>query len=867
MRVILTHDMADFDAIASQLGAWLLDRDSRPVLPDRVNRNVQAFLTLYGAELPFLERRDLPLEKIHAAVVVDSQTLQSLKGMEPEVQVQVIDHHPLRKDLPAAWRTLVEPVGATSTLLVEFLQEQQVRLSRIEATLLLLGIYEDTGRLTYTRTTPRDLRAAATLLDQGAGLQIVGEFLNHPLSLVQQALLDEAKTSAETLEIGGNTIVISTGDASDTSEELSPIAHKLRDELEPDALVLLFTVPGGVQLIARSTTDRIDAGELAGEFGGGGHQRAAAALVKRAELAAVREDVAACLPGLVQPVLTVAQIMSRGGPQVLEPDTPVGEAQARMQRYGYEGYPVVRDGRVIGLLTRRAVDRAVAHQLNISAREVMDAGEVTVPPGATIETLQRIMTETGWGQIPVVDPETGAITGIVTRTDLLNILSPQPAGPGHTRLADRLDAALDPVHRELLRLIAAEGHAGHAAVYIVGGFVRDLLLDRPSLDFDLVVEGDAIALARSLARKHGGRVTAHRRFGTAKWHLEDGPGRTEGGPDAIDLVTARTEFYTHPSALPTVERGSIKLDLHRRDFTFNTLAIRLDGPHYGDLHDYWGGLNDLNQKLIRVLHSLSFVDDPTRMLRAVRFEQRFEFEIEPRTLELLEAATGLLARVSGDRIRHELDHIFAEPAAGRMFARLGELGLLEAIHPGLGRVPGGRMFAVREPDEEWDLEPELRGDSLERVLPYLYWWVDAAPADARRFSRRLKLKQSVERVLLDAVRLKGELDRLAGASPSVLTQQLDEADRLAVFAVRSTIEGSPLAESFDVYARTWRHVKPESDGRTLAERGLPAGPVYKTILTRLRSAYLDGEIETYAEELDLLDDLVERHARGTLEPG
>ena len=200
----------------------------------------------------------------------------------------------------------------------------------------------------------------------------------------------------------------------------------------------------------------------------------------------------------------------------------------------------------------------------------------------------------------------------------------------------------------------------------MGGFVRDLLVERPSIDFDVVVEGDAISLGKAVSKKYGGRVATHQRFGTAKWQIADIRDRlaeklgNEYGqkvdacefPDTLDLVSARREFYTHPTALPTVERGSIKLDLHRRDFTINTLAMRLDGNHYGELHDYWGGLADLHTGLVRVLHSLSFVDDPTRILRAIRFEQRFGYKIGDRTLELLTAALPLLDRVSGDRLRH-----------------------------------------------------------------------------------------------------------------------------------------------------------------------------------------------------------------------
>src|SRR4030066_1426578 len=249
------------------------------------------------------------------------------------------------------------------------------------------------------------------------------------------------------------------------------------------------------------------------------------------------------------------------------------------------------------------------------------------------------------------------------------------------------------VRMELLKAVAAIALEPKAAFYIVGGFVRDLILERPSQDFDLVVEGDAIALARQLQERFGGRLTTHTRFGTGKWLIANirselanplnEPGHADELPEFLDLISARTEFYTHPTALPTVERGSIKLDLHRRDFTINTLALRLDGSHYGELYDYWGGVNDLREGLVRVLHTLSFVDDPTRMLRAVRFEQRFVFRIEKRTEELLIEARSLVGQVSGGRIRHELDHILDEDQRVSMLERLSELDLLSEIHPAL----------------------------------------------------------------------------------------------------------------------------------------------------------------------------------------
>jgi len=624
--------------------------------------------------------------------------------------------------------------------------------------------------------------------------------------------------------------------------------------------------------------------QIAAQFGGGGHERAAAGLIKDKNIEEVREALIKILPAYVQPAITVSQIMSRG-PQLLSPDTPVEEAARRMQRYGYEGYPVVRDGKLVGLLTRRAVDRATVHKLNLTAASLMDAGEYIVHPEDSIEYLQRLMTDSGWGQIPVVHPESGRIIGIVTRTDLIKTLTPRPRIPSRQNLSDRLETALPAARLALLKAVANAAHNRRDALYIVGGFVRDLMLDRPSLDFDLVVEGDAIALARNLAHNFGGRVTSHARFGTAKWiiadvreelanHLLDAypVGEARSGsetpselPKTLDLITARTEFYAHPTALPTVERGSIKLDLHRRDFTINTLALRLDGHHYGELHDYWGGLNDLHHGMVRVLHSLSFVDDPTRILRAVRFEQRFGFNIEARTLELLEEATSLLDRVSGDRIRHELNYILKEERAPQMLERLSDLKLLQAIHPDLiwdewldVRI---KELLSAEPGKEWGLWTQESPSDTEiqevnRDLTYILWLIRLPPGHTRNIISRLKLSAALARTIYSARDLWRDMPDLEDTRPSVISTRLNGASPVAIYAVYLAADRPHLRDLLHRYVARWQAITPGITGNDLRARGLAPGPHYRYILKKLRDAWLDGEISTREEEEACLERLV-----------
>jgi tRNA nucleotidyltransferase (CCA-adding enzyme) len=883
MDVILTHEQADFDAIAAVLGAHLMDEKAYPVVPRRVNRNVRSFLTLYGVEMPFVEARDLPYGSIHTVTLVDTQSLITLKGMSHHTKIQVVDHHTLRADLPGTWNISIDPVGACTTLFVEGLHEHNGQMSPIHATLLLLGIYEDTGALTYSGTTPRDIRAAAYLLEQGASLKILSRYLNPPLTDEQRQVYDRLLSTANRYSINGQNILIAQASAEDLNDEISAIAHKLRDLLDPDALFLIVRTPEGIRIVARSITDQVDVSKVTEHFGGGGHGRAAAALIrlmdttdaqglpaKKPTLNEVHEELLHILPEHVRPSYVVRQIMSPR-PLVLAPDTPAEKAAHLMQRYGYEGYPVVENGKVRGLLTRRAVDRALSHKLNLPASSLMESGEVTVQPGDSTEHLRRVMIESNWGQIPVVDPATGAIIGIVTRTDLLKTAEFGPS-PERQNLAARLEAALSPMRLALLLAVAEKAYEQHLAVYVVGGFVRDLLSNRPSPDFDVVVEGDAIALAKALSGTYGGRLVSHGRFGTSKWTIGEIRSQLAGAishngepspddlPDSLDLISARTEFYDYPTALPTVERSSIKLDLHRRDFTINTMALRLDGRHYGELYDYWGGLRDLRRGLVRVLHSLSFIDDPTRMIRAVRFEQRFNFKIEDRTLQLISEARSLVRHVSGDRLRHELSLVFSEERVLSMLNRLQELDLLSSIHPALAWSVQYNELIDRALHGEippvWQLSEKIGNLTLRHALGFLVWLAQVPFEEGLNICERLRLPKEIREALESVRILQAELPELADSLPSKITQRLDGEPAVVLFLLDQLQPEEKLHEMLYHYLHTWRNIWPIIDGNDLRRMNLPTGPHYRYILTALRAAWLNGEIKTAADESHLLKNLL-----------
>jgi tRNA nucleotidyltransferase (CCA-adding enzyme) len=384
------------------------------------------------------------------------------------------------------------------------------------------------------------------------------------------------------------------------------------------------------------------------------------------------------------------------------------------------------------------------------------------------------------------------------------------------------------------------------SLYVVGGFVRDLLLGKPNLDIDLVVVGNAIALAYAMEKRFGGRVEAHQRFGTAKWLLDGSPFTSL---TSLDFVSARREVYANPGSLPQVEPGAIREDLARRDFTINALAICLDDGRFGQLLNYFGGLADLRGGSIRVLHDQSFVDDPTRILRAVRYEQRLGFTIEPRTLEQARGAVTLLARVSGERIANELFLTFAEQFPETALLSLGSLGALRAIHPALEHtgLAAQRFARLRE---------QAGQPSALDYLGALNFDLSAADADA--VAARLSLSKAETEFLVQVSRLRSAQEALRSTDlPSQVVALLEP------FAEPALRVAELLAESLDVqqkiarFRAEWRAVRPLTGGDRLRELGISAGPIYKQILRALRAGRLDGSIASQAEEERVALDMAE----------
>ena len=401
------------------------------------------------------------------------------------------------------------------------------------------------------------------------------------------------------------------------------------------------------------------------------------------------------------------------------------------------------------------------------------------------------------------------------------------------KLALQIERYLPQQVLELVRDISEEANQLGQKVYLVGGVVRDLLLGYPNLDLDLVIEGDAVKLAQQVAAIRQIKLVIYSRFGTAKLNY---------GNFTLDMATARDETYAKPGALPTVTPGTISSDLFRRDFSINAMAISLMPNNYGELVDPYQGRSDLGHHLIRILHSKSFSDDATRILRAIRYEQRLGFELELQTAYLLKQYVPMLDTISGDRIRHELELIFKEKHPERVIKRLGELGVLQRINSSLR----GNSWIAEKFDKVRPLSKPSQLSSLYLCL-LIY---SLRERENEQLIRRLNMPTKLARTLRDMLHLKSQLCLLDKSSikHSEIYYLLHEYDPLAIQANMLASESSTVRSNLELFLTKLRFVKVSLNGEKLKKLGIPAGPELGKILQVLHKAKLDGEVKTRAEE-------------------
>ncbi|AOM82547.1 CBS domain-containing protein [Salisediminibacterium beveridgei] len=683
MRVILSHTNLDFDGFASMLAAKKLFPDAALVLPSKLSAEVDHFFAIYKDTFPYTRNNHLNWSVVTEVILVDTNAVERTGNFHEyipeEAEFRVFDHHPESVGSVKAIESQIEQVGATITLLTERIRSANMELSPFEATVFALGAYSDTGSFTYPHTTARDLAAASYFLEQGANLRVVDQFREPPLKEDQQNLFQILLDEMQTESVDGLIVCIAHHEQTFYTGHLATVTSKLLQVTGADAMIAIVTMGNKTFITTRAQSERIDLLPLVKQFDGGGHHQAAAANVDQTSAVLLLAQIKNQLHHIILPALTAKDMMSTPV-RVIAPDTTIETASKMLYRYGHTGFPVVENDRITGIISRRDVDKALHHQLgHAPVKGYMSRNPITISKDTTIEEIRELMIEDQVGRLPVMDGN--QLAGIVSRSDVIRAMHGKKvmnfssltgsSVPMKRQLTQTMRKKMPEDLFQLLTMIGKTAAQINMSAYLIGGMVRDLLLEHSNEDMDIVVEGDGITLAAKLQEIYGGQIRTHHEFRTATWKHPAG--------FKIDLTSARTEYYDFPAALPKVELSTIKEDLYRRDFTINAMGICISPDEFGDLLDYFHGYEDLNQGRIRTLYNLSFVEDPTRILRAIRFESRFQFEMDEQTADLAIQSANNLMSVSKSRQAAELSRMFYEENPLASFERMRDLGITSFI--------------------------------------------------------------------------------------------------------------------------------------------------------------------------------------------
>jgi len=858
LDLIVTHTNADFDALASIVAARKLYPESRLMFPGSQEAVLREFMKLGRHTVRIESEKKCSLEGIDRLIIVDTR-LASRIGKAAQllgkVTTHIYDHHPRTPEDVKGDKDVGRESGATVTILIGLLKKKRIKITPLEATIMALGIYEDTGSLTFGSTTKEDVLALAWLLGCGANLNIVSNYLHKPLTEEELSLLTLLIQRTTTRYINGVKVALTACEVEEYVGNLSALVHKL---LEIENFNLIFVLAGyknKVQLVARSRLKFVNVGSIAAHFGGGGHTRAASAVIKGKTLREAKSELLKLLRKEIKPLAKARDIMT----EVICPLSPragLAEAKKVMLRLNLSSSPVVAKGKLSGIITRGDIDKAIHHGLGSSAiGKYMSTQPITIGPGEPLHRIEEIIFEKDIESLPVVTNK--KLLGIIRRADVLRFLYSQKSEETETvkttkNLREKLESSMPAGILETLRWVGRAADREGKGAFVVGGLVRDLLIGVKNYDLDIVIEGDAIRFSRKLAAEKGGKLISHKKFGTATIIMRGGA--------KIDFASARIEYYERPAALPEVTLSTLKSDLSRRDFTINAMAVRINQKDFGELVDFFGGEEDLKRKKIRVLHNLSLVEDPTRIFRAVRFEQRFNFKIDKATQHLIKTAVSLemFEKVHPQRVREEIVLILSEPQPLKSIMRMFALHELRFLHPNLKlNKQLTELFKSIEEVLTWF---KLSFFEREKLTPYLIYLTalcdPLTPEEALAVYKRFMFSnKEVSAVGLSKTRVP-EILKLLGQKRALKASEVYCALRglsteLLLFALAKA-RPQKVKKQITLHLTDYRNVKLKLGGKELRALGIKPGPQFKKILQETLYAKLDGKVKTKGEELSFI---------------
>ncbi|WP_185819778.1 CBS domain-containing protein [Salibacterium salarium] len=848
MDVILSHNHMDFDALASMVAASRIYPNASMVLSNQQSEQVQEYLAIYRDSFPFVSEEKILWQDVDHIILTDVSTLDRTIASSvstSNVAVTVYDHHPLNEEDKTENTTYyVDNTGAAITLLLEEIMKQELELTSFESTLYALGLYTDTGAFTYPNTTIRDLKAAVFLMEHGMQIELVQQFSEETLSTKQQDAFHHYLSTAENINKDGLHLVMASLSTDKYIGSVNVITSRLLATTGADAVITITSMQNKVFIIGRSSSKRIDLLPLMQSFHGGGHERAASASVKNKSISQVWSEVRESLVHSLKKPVTAASIMSTPV-KTISQNTRVDETKSQMLHYGHNGFPVVdENNQLIGIISRRDIDKATQHKLgHAPVKGYMSNTPISVTKETSFENIQKLLIQYNVGRLPVL--ENSKIIGIVSRTDVIEQLH-QLSRPNENQPVDiknQMYSLLPTNTIHLLKQLGELAEKNNAKAFIIGGIVRDLILETGSEDIDIVIEGNGIEIAETFATETEASITRHETFGTATVTPKIGP--------RLDFTTSRTEYYEKPAALPTVSRSNIKEDLYRRDFTINAIAASLQPDSFGQLLDYFNGYEDILNQSLRVLHNLSFVEDPTRILRGVRFESRFSFQLDKETEAFIHHSISAINKLSYSRIITECQYLFSETNPVQTINRLDQLGVLNKFFK--GAVWNDKTCTILTSVLQQDNPPQ-KEFALEKwfiIISCLYLNNQHTIKVAESIAVTKKQKKVVQDITYLFENDSKELFDSAGTFHKYAYSLEEEALFLTALAFEAD-EEKHKAHLIHFYYEKRKNLPHWVSGNDLIEAGLTPGPAFKEYLFELEQAIIDEVVTNQKEAVKFI---------------
>lgn len=833
MEVIISHVHLDLDGFASMVLARKLHPNARLVFSGNTSKNVKEISTLYQDVLNISKAKEIDINEISKLIIVDTSNKNRIGKFKDilnkeNVEIYIYDHHTKTDFDIENGIKYHKPYGSNTAHLIELITQQypSCNFKDYESIIGLMGIYEDTGNFTFSNTTSKDMEMAAHLMKQGVNLKMVLEFVNKNLNQEELDMLLKLIEHSKIINYSVHRIFVAKYSDNKFYNSLDILVNKIMDLEDCDACFLIYGFEDDVTIIARSSTKDIKLDQILRIFGGGGHTYAGSAFVRGGEIDYIYEKLVNSTLLFISEGKKAEDIM-KSPVKIVDHETRIKDVYKIMLRFGYTGIPIMNKEKLVGIISRRDIDKAMNHGFsNAPARAYMSSHIITAKKDTPVEILKKKIIENEIGRVPIL--ENNKLVGIVTRTDILRNLYEQRVQKNRKFLGEQ-EKLKDEILKEIpsylmtiFKQIESISIKRNERVFLVGGIVRDLILKIPNFDVDIVIEGDGLEFADELGRLLcAEKIVKHEKFKTAVVIVSE--------KLKIDVATSRIEYYEYPTSLPIVEYGSIKQDLYRRDFTINAMALELDYQNFGKIIDYYNGYKDLMNGEVKVLHNLSFIEDPTRVIRAIRFASRYNFKFGEDTERFLKQAVkdGFLNKMSWQRVKNELIKILSDKNPEKAIFELFEnhvfetfptkIELTEKMEKDILNVKYSSHLRKKLNVETWIIYLLIILENLnQKQLDFMFELFKFKTKFIKKYDFGINMREE----LINKLEKADELSDLY-----FLLNKL--SDELLVFL---HITNQKVKNKIEIYIDEVKFVKPLLTGKHLKQLGYKPGKEFKQIL-------------------------------------